>query len=109
MPFKNAGALLLRLDGRIAFASTYFCDLVGVEHNKIAGKSCFDFVFAEDMDAARKLFDTNLLPHANPLRFRLRHVDGTGICTDIQAAPMQTSHGDVYAITATVTTANDGR
>jgi PAS domain S-box-containing protein len=55
MPFKNTGALLLMLDGRIAFASTYFCDLVGVEHDKVAGKSYFDFVFPEDKDAARTL------------------------------------------------------
>jgi PAS domain S-box-containing protein len=105
MPFKNAGTLLLTLDGRIAFASTYFCDIVGVEHDKVAGMSCFDFVFPEDMDAARKLFETNGLPHADPFRFRLRRLNGTEIWTDIQAAPVQTAKGDVYAITATVTTA----
>jgi PAS domain S-box-containing protein len=104
MPFKNAGTLLLMLDGRIAFASTYFCDLVGVAHDKVAGTSYFDFVFPEDMDAARKLFETNVLPH-DPLRLRLRRLNGTEIWTDIQAAPIQTAEGDVYAITVTVTTA----
>jgi len=107
MPFKNAGVLLLQLDGRIAFASTYFCDLVGVEHDKVAGTSYFDFVFPEDMDAARKLFETNVLMHADPLRFRLRRVDGTEIWTDIHAAPVESAKGDVYAITATITAAND--
>ena len=82
----------VRSDGRIAFASTYFCDLVGVEHDKVAGMSYFDFVFPEDMDAARKLFETNGL--ADPLRFRLRRLDGTEIWTDIQAAPVQTAKGD---------------
>ena len=104
MPFKNAGTLLLMLDGRIAFASTYFCDLVGVAHDKVAGTSYFDFVFPEDMGAARKLFETNVLPH-DPLRLRLRRLNGTEIWTDIQAAPIQTAGGDVYAITVTVTTA----
>ena len=104
MPFKNTGALLLMLDGEIAFASTYFCDLVGVAHDKIAGTSYFDFVFPEDMDAARKLFVTNSLPHANALRFRLRRLDGTEIWTDIQAVPMLRPPGSAYAITATVTT-----
>jgi len=108
MPFKNAGILLLQLDGRIAFASTYFCDLVGVEHDKVARTSYFDFVFPEDMDAARKLFETKLL-HADPLRLRLRRLDGTEIWTDIHAAPVQSAKGDVYAITATITAANDSR
>jgi PAS domain S-box-containing protein len=108
MPFKNTGALLLRLDGRIAFGSTYFCDLVGVAHDKIAETSYFDFVFPEDMDAARKLFDTNSLPRANAVRFRLRRLDGTEIWTDIQASPMRLPQGEIYAITATVTAAKDG-
>ena len=104
MPFKNASTLLLMLDGRIVFASTYFCDLVGVAHDKVAGMSYFDFVFPEDMDVARKFFETNVLPH-DPLRLRLRRLNGTETWTDIQATPIQTARGDVYAITATVTTA----
>jgi PAS domain S-box-containing protein len=109
MPFKNTGMLLLRLDGRIAFASTYFCDLVGVMHDKVAGMSYLDFVFPEDMNTARKLFETNLLPHRDPFRFRLRHLSGIEIWTDIQAAPVQTAQGEVYAITATITAANNRR
>jgi len=62
MHFENAGTLLMKLDGQIAFASTCFCDLVGIEHDRVAGTSYFDFVFPEDMDAARKLFETNALP-----------------------------------------------
>ena len=108
MHFENAGTLLMKLDGQIAFASTCFCDLVGFEHDKVAGTSYFYFVFPEDMDAARRVFETNVLPH-DPLRLRLRRLDGTEMWTDIQAAPVQTAKGDVYAITATITTANDSR
>jgi PAS domain S-box-containing protein len=109
MPFKNTVALLLRFDGRIAFGSTYFCDLVGIKYEKITGMSYFDFVFPEDMDAARKLFDTNWLLCANPFRFRLRRADGTEIWIDIQSASLRTANGDVYAITATITAANGSR
>ena len=35
MPFRDKGAVMLDLDGRIVFASTYVCDLVGVEYDKI--------------------------------------------------------------------------
>jgi PAS domain S-box-containing protein len=103
MPFKNTAALMLDLDGRIAYASTYFCDLVGVEYDKIAGRSCFDFVFPEDMNDAIERFETNKLPHAKPFRFRLRCSDGTALWTDIQGNAMKTSRGEVYALSATVT------
>ena len=108
MPFKKVGALLLKLDGQIVFASTFFCDLVGISHEKVAGKSYFDFVFPEDMDAARKLLETHVRPH-DPLRLRLLRLDGTEIETDVQPVPVLTAEGDVYAITATVTVANDSR
>jgi len=48
---------------RAELRSTYFCDLVGIEHNEVAGR----FVFPEDMDAARNLLETAKLPHADPL------------------------------------------
>jgi PAS domain S-box-containing protein len=106
MPFKNTGTLLLTLDCRIAFASTYFCDLVGIEHNKVAGLSWFKFVFPEDMDGARNLLQTAKLPHVDPLRFRLRRLDGTEVWTDIQAANVEAPGGRIYAITATITAVN---
>lgn len=106
MPFKNTGSLVLTLEGKIAFASTYFCDLVGIEHNKVAGMPWFDFVFAEDMEAARDLFEAAKLPHADPVRFRVRRLDGSEVWTDIQAAHLEASDGRIYAVTATVTAAN---
>ena len=103
MLFKNKGVVVLDLNGRIAFASTYFCDLVGVEHDKIQARSCFDFVFPEDMNDAIERFETDKLPHAKPFRFRLRRSDGTAVLTDIQGNAMQTAQGEVYGISATVT------
>jgi PAS domain S-box-containing protein len=105
MPFRDKGVVMLDLNGRILFASTYFCDLVGIEHDKIDRKSCFDFVFPEDLDEAKHRFEANKLPHAKPFRFRVRRVDGTGIWTDIQGAALQSAGGEVYAITATITSA----
>jgi PAS domain S-box-containing protein len=107
MPFQNTGVLMIGLNGRIAFASTYFCDLVGLDHDKVPGMSCFDFVFPADMDEARKLFEANKLPHAAPFRFRLRRWDGTAVWTDIQGSALQTALGRVYGISATVTLAGE--
>jgi PAS domain S-box-containing protein len=91
---------LIRANGRILFASTHFCKLVGVSHSKVAGMSCFDFVFPEDLDAARQLFQTK---KADRFSFRLKRMDGAPVWVDIQLAPMKSLSGKVYAISAAVT------
>jgi PAS domain S-box-containing protein len=103
MPFPGKGAVLIELSGRIAFASAYFCDLVGIEHDKIAGMSFFDFVYPEDMNEARKMFEPTKIPSAEPSSFRLRRIDGGLVWAEIHGAPMEDAHGDAYAISATVT------
>jgi PAS domain S-box-containing protein len=105
MPFPAKGAVLIELSGRIAFASTYFCDLVGIEHDKIAGMSFFAFVYPEDMEKARKMFEPTKIPSAEPSSLRLRRIDGGLVSVEIHGAPMEDAHGDAYAISATVTAA----
>ena len=90
---------MLDLDGRIVFASTYVSDLLGVDFDKIMGMSCFDFVFPEDMEAAKRALDVNKIPNAAPFRFRLRRADGTPMWVDIAMRP---ANGEAYAISATI-------
>src|SRR5262245_42005628 len=90
VPFRGKGAVMLDLGGRIAFASTYFCDLVGVEHDKVARMSYLDFVFAEDVPEAKKIFEHDEVPRPAPFRLRLRRQDGSPIWVDIQGAALQT-------------------
>ena len=105
MPFAAKGAVMFDLSGRIAFASTYFCELVGIEYEKIDGMSVFDFVYPEDMGEAMKRFELYKRPNAEAFRLRLRRMNGKPIWVDVQPAPMRVPHGDVYAVTATVTAA----
>lgn len=103
MPFRDKGAVMLDLEGRIAFASTYFCDLVGVQHDKIAGMSYFDFVFSEDADVAKQILEETKLPRGRPFRLRLRHTDGSPVWVDVQGAALQTASGELYAFSLTIT------
>jgi PAS domain S-box-containing protein len=105
MPFPGKGAVLIEFSGRIAFASTYFCDLVGIEYDKIAGMSFFDFVYSEDTNEGRKMFEPTKIPSAEPSSLRLRRIDGGLVWVEIHGAPMEDAHGDAYAISATVTAA----
>jgi len=103
MPFTGTGVVLVDLNGRIAFASTYFCDLVGVEHDKIAGTSYFDFFFPEDLEEAKKKFETGKSPNPPPFRFRLKRSDGSAVWANIQKTPLRRDTGMIYAVSATVT------
>src|SRR5215510_10207170 len=103
VPFRGKGAVMLDLRGRIAFASTYFCDLVGVEHDKVARMSYLDFVFAEDVHEAKQIFEHNNSSRAAPFRLRLRRLDGSPVWVDVQGVALETARGEVYAISATIT------
>jgi len=109
VPFSDRGVLIVDLNGQVAFANTYFCDLVGVEHSNIKGMSCFDFVFSEDLEAAEKLFEMSKRPSAKPFSFELKRADGTPIWADIQGVAMRTASGEVFAVSATVTRSTKAR
>jgi PAS domain S-box-containing protein len=107
VPFSSKGAVVVSVGGRIAFASTYFCDLVGVEHDKIVGMSWFDFVYPEDMPRARRRFELGKRPNAEPFRCQLRRTNGKPVWVEIQRSPMRVPHGDAYAVCSTVVAADD--
>jgi PAS domain S-box-containing protein len=104
LPFPEKGALMLDLDGRIAFASTYFCDLLRVPHDRIAGMSFVDFLFHEDRNQARNLLRQNHGPNG-PLRFRLRRTDGEPVVVDVLGAALYTAGGELYATSVAITPA----
>ena len=103
MPFRDKGAVMLDLKGRIAFASTYFCDLVGTEPDKVARMSYLDFVFAEDIQQAKAILEHSKSARPKPFRLRLRHASGFPVWVDVQGATLLTTAGEIYAISATIT------
>ena len=60
---------MIDLNGRIAFASTFFCDVVGLEYDKVSGMSWFDFVFPEDMEEAKNILEKFPLGQAGLMGF----------------------------------------
>lgn len=107
MPFVGKGTLLLHLDGRIGFASTFFCDLVGVEVDKAQEASVFDFVLPEHIEDFKAQLDAQRHPDAPPFTAVLRKSDNTSVLTEINASPLKTAAGELYGFSATVTTITD--
>ena len=92
-----------RLNGRIIFGGTYFCELVNIHYSKIAGLSFFDFVFPDDLAEAKQFLQHHRFPKADSFRLRLKRADGTPVWVDIQFAAMKWPDGEVYALSAEVT------
>jgi len=99
------GAILLNLEGRIAYANTYFCDLIGVDYTKIAGMSFFDFVFPEDMNRAKDLLELSKKLHSQSFRLKLRAADGKEVLLAVHGDVARTPSGVVCGVHATVAAA----
>jgi PAS domain S-box-containing protein len=108
MGFRHNGIVMMDLEGRITFANTFVCDLMGVTPEEVAGVSCFEFVFPEDLESASSLLEENKVPQAKPFRFRLRRKNGLPVWVDIQGAPIKTASGPVFGVLATISPIADG-
>src|SRR5215471_2992361 len=96
------GSVVVDLKGRIAFASSFFCELVHVKAKRLAGTSFFDFVFPEDVESVRMRFEAGKSPEALPFVLKLRRADGNQVWTAIHGQPLQTPSGEVFGISATI-------
>jgi len=71
--------------------------------------SFFDFLFPEDVDGGRDLFEATKVPRAEPFRFRFRRLDGTEVWTSIEAAPVKAESGRICALKVAISAANSNR
>lgn len=102
MPPSVQGSVVVDLKGRIAFASSFFCELVHVKAKRLAGTSFFDFVFPEDVESVRMRFEAGKSPEALPFVLKLRRADGDQVWAAIHGQPLQTPSGHVFGISATI-------
>jgi len=96
------GSIVVDLKGRIAFASSFFCELVLLKDKRIPGMSFFDFVFPSDVESVRMRFEAGKSREALPFVLKVRRADGTQTWAAIQAQPLQTASGEVYGISVTI-------
>jgi PAS domain S-box-containing protein len=83
------------------YANSTMCEILGVEASEVVGTSSFDYVFPEDMETARDLFETKQRGGANPFHFRLRRKDGSAVWVDVQGTPMHSVAGEFLGIVGT--------
>src|SRR5215471_7952745 len=98
---KNS--LVIDSEGKVLFASTFFCDLVHIDFKKSGGKSFFDFIFPEDVEMVTAQLEDSKRPDSSPFLLKLKRSDGAPVWTEFQGLPIESASGAVCVMTATVT------
>ena len=83
------------------YANPAMAEILGTTTSAMIGKPSFDYVFAEDVSAAQKLFESKQRGEASPFHFRLRRANGSAIWADVQGTPMHNAAGEFIGIVGT--------
>jgi PAS domain S-box-containing protein len=76
-------------------------ELLGTTVEDIVGKSSFEFVYPEDVEAARRLFDGKSRGNMSPFEFRIRRKDGTPVWVTVNGTPMRDESGQFSGVIGT--------
>lgn len=68
---------------------------------EMVGRPSFHFVYPEDVEGAKLLFDAKGRGDTKPFEFRLRRADGTPIWVSVLGTPMHDSSGRFLGIVGT--------
>ena len=103
MGHSQDGIWIIDTEGKTVYASDRMAEILGTDRFALIGKPSFTHVFPEDVEAAQRLFDAKSKGSAEPFHFKLRRVDGSAICVDVQGTPMHNAAGKFTGIVGTFT------
>jgi PAS domain S-box-containing protein len=95
------GLWIIDADASTVYANSAMCEILGTEASDMPGAPSFDYIFPEDMDAARELFESKQRGGMSPFHFRLRRKDGSEVWVDVQGTPMHGETGEFLGIVGT--------
>jgi two-component system, cell cycle sensor histidine kinase and response regulator CckA len=79
--------------GLTLFSNPRMAEILGVDVESMASRSCFDHVFPDELEQARAHFERNLAGDREPFDFRLRRADGSPVWVRISGMPMLDASG----------------
>lgn len=101
------GLWIIDADATTVYANSAMCEVLGMQAPELIGSPSFDYVFPEDLDAARELFESKQRGAMNPFHFRLRRKDGSEVWVDVQGTPMHGPTGEFLGIVGTFRVAEE--
>ena len=107
LPIGVEGIWIIDAEASTVYANAAMCEILGTEVSELIGAPSFNYIFPEDMEAARDLFETKQRGGANPFHFRLRRKDGSAVWVDVQGTPMHNAAGEFLGIVGTFSVSAD--
>lgn len=101
------GLWIIDADASTVYANSAMCEILGTEASELIGAPSFGYVFPEDADAARELFESKQRGGMSPFHFRLRRKDGSEVWVDVQGTPMHGAAGEFLGIVGTFRVAEE--
>src|SRR3954464_5937385 len=95
------GIWIIDSDASTLYANAAMAAILGVDPSELAEQPSFSYVFPEDFDAARQLFESKQQGNAGAFHFRLRRKGGSAVWVEVQGTPMHDSAGDFLGIVGT--------
>lgn len=87
------------------YASDRMAEILGTTPGEMLGKPSFTYVFPEDAEAAKRLFESKKGGSPNPFRFKLRRKDRSSVWVNVQGLPMFNAAGRFNGIVGTFSVA----
>jgi PAS domain S-box-containing protein len=106
-PQSQPGIWIIDGNGNTKFVSERMAEILGESRKSLAGKSSFEYVFPEDMNAAKRLFEAKRGGDHGAFRFRLRRSNGDPVWVDVQGTPLF-EEGQVTGIVGTFLVIQNG-
>jgi PAS domain S-box-containing protein len=101
MTKQSDGIWIIDADACTLYANAAMAEILGTTAIDLIGKPSFEYVYPEDADAARRLFDNKQRGDPSPFHFKLRRKDGSQIWVDVQGTPMRNAKGEFIGIVGT--------
>ncbi|MDF3018461.1 MAG: multi-sensor signal transduction histidine kinase [Thermomicrobiales bacterium] len=91
----NEGIWLIDRDARTQYANDRMAALLGTTPDRLTAVTVLDFVFPEDVPAARERIDRNLAGHSEEFDFRFRRAGGDEVLVVAGTSPVRDGAGRV--------------
>ena len=105
---KPPGIWIIDALGHTTFANVRMAQILGTSVDELMRQDSFAYVYPEDLDAARRLFDQKQQGNAEAFPFRLRRKDGSPIDTMIQGTPRFDASGAFQGVVGTFSVVEEG-
>src|SRR5947209_1127345 len=97
------GIWIIDTASRTTYANEQMGNILGCRASELIGQPSFDYVFPEDKERARILFEAKAAGDTKPFRFKLRRKDGSAVWVHVQGTPMFNAAGTFKGIVGTFT------